>query len=383
MSYDPVVGLRIGSLSSEGSFRNQRLESVSSPPVHATPRAKLVGLIVRRTGLLLAVCVLLLVLVLSLLAYARSDRAYKARDTAQTGQAQAKATATKNGQAAQAVATDVDTLCKELKRLHHACPVQSPGETIKKITGQTALPGAPGSPGAPGVPGKGIIKTQVDSTGELLVSYTDGSTEDVGNIRGPQGNHGARGRQGDKGDAGRGISDTSISGTDLVINYDDGTDKNLGPIVGPKGATGDTGAAGRGVTSTTIQAGHLIVVYSDNTTADLGQVVGANGTSIVGTKIDGTSGDLIITTEDAAGNDTSKDVGHVVGAQGEQGPKGDQGDPGAQGPTGDTGSPGPVGPSGPAGPNCPDGYTLTTEPAPMPYDTSQMWAVCASPSPIP
>ena len=65
------------------------------------------------------------------------------------------------------------------------------------------------------------------------------------------------------------------------------------------------------ITSAEISNGHLIIAYADNTTADLG---------------------------------------HVVGPQGDIGPQGDVGPRGDVGPQGDTGPQGDVGPQGPPGP---------------------------------
>jgi hypothetical protein len=331
--------------------------------MHQTKKDRLVGMLVRRGGLFIAFIVLVVVAILSSMAYHRSNLAYQARDVAKTGESAAKVTATKNGQAAQAVATDVNTLCDELKRLHHQCPVQSPADTIKQITGKQGPSGAVGPSGATGPAGLGITKTAIDATGELLVTYTTGSTVPVGNVRGPQG---ARGL---KGDAGRGIASTSIDGTILVVHYTDGRSIPVGPVVGPQGATGPA------------------------------------GTSVTNVVID-SSGNLQVTLTDAAGKSSTRPIGHVVGPAGEQGPSGaagkdgapgapgapgpagqdgKDGAPGSPGPKGDTGSPGPegdTGPPGPAGPQCPSGYNPT--PVPTNVDGTDFFVdACVSPSPTP
>ncbi|MCD8295166.1 MAG: glycoside hydrolase family 3 C-terminal domain-containing protein [Clostridia bacterium] len=61
---------------------------------------------------------------------------------------------------------------------------------------------------------------------------------------------------------------------ELVFTYSDGTSDNLGVVVGSSGTDG----AGKTVVSAEINAdGELVFTYSDNTTENLGVVVGANG----------------------------------------------------------------------------------------------------------
>ena len=84
-------------------------------------------------------------------------------------------------------------------------------------------------------------------------------------------------------------------------------------------------------------AGELVIVYTDNTSSNLGKVVGADGK-------DGATGET-----------------------GPQGPKGDQGIQGVQGPKGDTGETGPQGPKGDSGVyvgsgDIPDGYNVQIDP---------------------
>ncbi len=87
--------------------------------------------------------------------------------------------------------------------------------------------------------------------------------------------------------------------------------------------------AGKSVTKFEINdQGHLVVTYSDNTTADLGNVVGAQGPQ--GEK--GETGET-----------------GPQGAQGEKGDKGDKGDPGEKGETGATGAQGEKGEKGDKG----------------------------------
>ena len=68
--------------------------------------------------------------------------------------------------------------------------------------------------------GVGVAAAEINQNGELVFEYTDGTTENVGNVVGPQGpkgDTGATGAQGPKGDTG---------------------------ATGPQGPKGDTGATG-------------------------------------------------------------------------------------------------------------------------------------------
>lgn len=92
---------------------------------------------------------------------------------------------------------------------------------------------------------------------------------------------------------GRGIVNTSLVGDNLVILYSDGTTEEVGPVVGAAGARGP---AGVGVVTFAITDGRLLVLYSDGRTQDVGQVVGSAGRDGEdGT--DGTNGRGITDTE--------------------------------------------------------------------------------------
>ena len=86
------------------------------------------------------------------------------------------------------------------------------------------------------------------SNGELIVTYSDGTTENLGSVVGTNGTQGEQGPQGPQGDK------------------------------GDKGDPGEDGADGLSITKTEIVDGHLILTFSDNTTKDVGVVVGADGT---------------------------------------------------------------------------------------------------------
>lgn len=130
----------------------------------------------------------------------------------------------------------------------------------------TPVPAVPGVDGLPGKAGRGITGTRLDG-GHLLVSYTDGTTDDVGTVTGATGTAGL---------AGRGITGSTIEGGRLVLSFDDGTRTDLGRVVGGDGVpgaagqNGQDGVAGRSVTSVAQVDGRLIVTFSDNTTQDAG-----------------------------------------------------------------------------------------------------------------
>ncbi|MEV5538468.1 hypothetical protein AB0L13_16555 [Saccharopolyspora shandongensis] len=113
---------------------------------------------------------------------------------------------------------------------------------------------------------RGIAATSI-AAGRLVVTYTDGTRRDVGPVVGPggpaglPGADGADGSVGSVGPAGRGIAGTALDGVDLVVTYTDGTTENLGRVVGP---------AGRGIAEVDTRTGRLLVTYDDGTTDDAG-----------------------------------------------------------------------------------------------------------------
>lgn len=166
------------------------------------------------------------------------------------------------------------------------------------VAAPTAVSGVPGpagpagTAGAAGPAGRGIIRTQVDH-GHLIVSYSDGTSTDVGQVSGSNGVNG------------RSITGTAISSGDLVVSYSDGALTDVGHVIGPQGSTG---ATGRGVTGVTVDSSyHLIVTYSDGTTADAGSLppgpagpAGAPGVGITSVAFDFTSCTATVTFTDGS-----------------------------------------------------------------------------------
>lgn len=140
--------------------------------------------------------------------------------------------------------------------------------------------------------------------------------------RGPQGPQGERGPAGEDG---RGIASTAIEDGRLVVTYTDGTSRDVGRVVGQQGPQGEQGSAGRGITGTSIADGALTVSYSDGSTETLGQVVGADGRGI--DSVSAEDGQLVITYTDG----TETTAGPLP--QGPPGPTGERGPRGPAGPT--------------------------------------------------
>jgi hypothetical protein len=163
---------------------------------------------------------------------------------------------------------EVDTLAASDQKNRAAAEVnhdaaQTLADQVKQLGGTPKVeppPGPTGSPGPTGPAGRGITGTSI-SAGHLFVTYSDGATEDKGQVQGAAGVTGP---------AGRGITGANATSGHLVLSYSDGSTADAGQVVGKDGAVGATGAAGRGVQSVTNNNGHLIVTYTDSITEDAG-----------------------------------------------------------------------------------------------------------------
>jgi hypothetical protein len=150
--------------------------------------------------------------------------------------------------------------------------------------------------GPVGRPGRDIIsEVSINEAGNLIIELNDGTDLDVGNVIGPQGPQGERGRDM--------ITDMFINAEDnLVIELNDGSHHVIENVVGPQGPQGPIGPRGE-------------------------------------------KGDTGETGE--------------KGEPGLRGPIGPTGPAGATGPRGLSGARGPVGPTGPAGPAGKDAPDVT------------------------
>lgn len=95
-----------------------------------------------------------------------------------------------------------------------------------------------GSNGKDGTPGRGVSSFTTNASGDLIVTYTDGKTQNAGRVLGPKGEAGLPGKDG------RGIISSEVIDGSLIIRYSDGTSQNMGVVVGPAGAPGANGTNG-------------------------------------------------------------------------------------------------------------------------------------------
>ena len=107
--------------------------------------------------------------------------------------------------------------------------------------------GAQGNTGATGATGVGVTNASVNGAGNLIITLSNASTINAGNVTGPQG---AAGSNGSNGSDGISISGTSLSGSNLIINFSNSSTVDAGNIRGPQGPAGNvtTVVAGAGLT---------------------------------------------------------------------------------------------------------------------------------------
>ena len=148
--------------------------------------------------------------------------------------------------------------------------------------------------------GVSITAVSIDIGGNLAITFSDGDSENVGNIIGPQG---VPGPKGDKGEAGP---------------------------VGPQGPRGEKGEQGNDGTS-------LNILGTKESEADLPLSAGKNDAYLI-------DGEMWV-FDGANWNNTGKIQG-PQGPQGPVGPQGSKGDPGPQGVKGDPGEKGDTGARG-------------------------------------
>ena len=210
-----------------------------------------------------------------------------------------------------------------------------------KVTGNN------GDKGETGAAGVGVKLVAIDENGNLVITLTDDTVHNLGKITGAKGDKGDQGDKGDKGDkgdagnngaAGVGIKDAVVDENgNLIITLTDGTVYNLGNVTGAKGDKGDAGKDGQdgqngqdgsngsnGLNGTGIQSAHidadgnLIITFTDGVVTNLGKIVGTDGKDgkdgadgkdgigIKGCRIDD-DGNLILTLTD----NTTLDAGNI------------------------------------------------------------------------
>lgn len=199
--------------------------------------------------------------------------------------------------------------------------------------GEKGEKGDKGDTGPVGKDGVGIIKTEINNKGELIITLSDNSIFNLGNITGAQGQRGEQGEKGDKGERGPqgmagadgvGIAKAEVNSKgELIIILSNDVVLNLGAVIGPKGEEGQQGIQG----SQGPQG-------PQGVQGDKGDT-GADGISVTSAEIN-SEGILIFSFS----NGKRSEIGRVVGEKGEQGIQGDQGIQGEQGQQGIQGEPG-------------------------------------------
>ncbi len=89
---------------------------------------------------------------------------------------------------------------------------------------------------------------EVNDEGHLMVTYSDGETVDLGKVTGDatDGKNGVDGQDGKDGENGRGIANLEVNEDgELIATYTDGETQNLGRVVGADGTDGTDGKDGQ------------------------------------------------------------------------------------------------------------------------------------------
>lgn len=108
--------------------------------------------------------------------------------------------------------------------------------------------GKDGEQGPTGKDGISVTKSEINESGELVLTFSDNKTVNVGKVVGADGKNGTNGSDGVNGENGKdgvGVVETEITGDgELVITYTNGTSANLGKVVGSDGKDGQPGIDG-------------------------------------------------------------------------------------------------------------------------------------------
>ena len=178
---------------------------------------------------------------------------------------------------------------------------------IDGVNGINGKDGSDGSDGRDGKDGVSISGVSVNESGQMVITYSDGKSVNLDKIVAANGKDGI------------GISKSEINTAgELVLTYSNGQQANLGCIIGADGQNGKDGVPGKdgvdgkdgiSITNSVINnAGELVLTYSNGTNANLGKVVGANGKDGVnGTNgVNGTDGKDGVDGKDGIGVTTAE-----------------------------------------------------------------------------
>jgi hypothetical protein len=136
--------------------------------------------------------------------------------------------------------------------------------------------GPQGNTGSTGATGIGITDATVTSN-DLILTYSNTSVQNLGNIRGPIGPQGAdstvAGPQGDTGPQGVSVNGAALSGDNLILTLSNSSTIDAGNVrgaQGPQGAQGPAGNNGSGDVDQTLSiSGNVITISGNNDTVDL------------------------------------------------------------------------------------------------------------------
>ena len=162
---------------------------------------------------------------------------------------------------------------------------------LGKIVGKDGLDGTNGQNGLSAyeiAKNGGFIGSEDEWLASLKGEKGEQGEQGIQGIQGVQGEKGERGEKGQNGADGIGIANSEINKNgELVITYSNNTVDNLGVVVGADGKDGTNGTNGIdgidgkdgiGITNAEINnSGELTLTYSNGTSANLGKVVGADG----------------------------------------------------------------------------------------------------------
>ena len=157
--------------------------------------------------------------------------------------------------------------------------------------GNDGLPGengAPGSNGVNGAPGVSVSSLEINDDGELIVNYSDGTSQNLGAFVPEDGKDGKNGKDGKDGKDGSTIASATFVDGELVVTFDNGVKATLGDLAPHVRINADTrewevsydggsnwlglgfnaigpqGDAGRGIEYMEIRDGCLYVMYTDS-----------------------------------------------------------------------------------------------------------------------
>lgn len=120
------------------------------------------------------------------------------------------------------------------------------GVKAEGIDGEDGAPGQDGANGTDGKDGVGISTITIDEDNDLVITLSDETVINLGNVKGDKGEDGKDGQDGVNGKDGISIVKSEVNGDgELVITYSNETSENLGRVVGTDGKDGADGEPGK------------------------------------------------------------------------------------------------------------------------------------------